>query len=325
MAPLFAETDEPKESCVYAHWRPDKRAYFYVGKGVGDRYKIGRPRSDHHKRVVEKLRKAGLEPEVHFIARNITDDDAKKIEIQTIAAFRALGHPLVNKTDGGDGNRGYKPTDEAKAKISAANKGRKRPQKAIDATAAANRGRVTSQEQKDKLSIANTGKKRTPETCARISAAKKGVKPSPETVAKSAASRCGGKRSDETKERMSKAQKGRVVSEETKAILAEIARNMPQEQKDKISKSLTGRKLSPEHAEKARKAGLGRKNTPEQKAKMSEAARKAEVYCVTNGITYPSMRAAAAELGIHETAVSMACRGVRKNAAGYVFRYADGR
>ena len=115
-----------------------------------------------------------------------------------------------------------------------------------------------------------------------------------------------------------------MVSEDTKALLAEIARNMPQEQKDRISKTLTGRKLSPEHAEKARKAGLGRKNTPEQKARMSEAARKTQVYCETTGVTYPSMRAAAEDLGIHETAVSMACRGVRKHAAGYVFRYADG-
>jgi tyrosyl-tRNA synthetase len=147
--------------------------------------------------------------------------------------------------------------------------------------------------------------------------------PSAKFRAEAAAGRAGKKHTPETIAKMCVAQKGRKVSQKTRAILAEIARNMPQEQRDKISKSLTGRKLSPERAQQARTANLGRKHTPEAIENMSKAARKSAVYCVTNGITYPSMRAAASELGIHETAVSMACRGVRKSAGAYIFKYAD--
>ena len=317
------KNESDNRSYVYAHWRPDTRCYFYVGKGFGDRSKIGKSRNNYHGRIVEKLRRFGMEVQVHIIMGGATDSEAKRIEIETIAVFRALGHPLVNMTIGGEGTVGYRHTEDAKLKVSMANKGRKRSEEAIRKAAEANRGKVVTAEQRAKISIANTGKVRSQETRDKISAAKKGKNLAPEVYAMGAETRRGGTRNEETKLRMSEAQTGRIVSDETRAKLAEIARNMPQEQRDKISKSLTGRKLSPERAEQARTAMLGKKHSADSIAKMVAACRRTQVLCVTNGAVYPSMRAAAAALGVHATAISAVCRGIRPRAGGFFFRYVE--
>ena len=76
-------------------------------------------------------------------------------------------HNGLNLTDGGDGRRGYKASEETKAKMSAAQKGKK-----------------TSDETRAKLSAANIGKKLTPESIAKRSAKRIGKKRDPEVFVK---------------------------------------------------------------------------------------------------------------------------------------------
>ena len=87
--------------------------------------------------------------------------------------------------------KGYKHTQEAKDKMSAAKRGKNHPQfgkpisqETKDKISAAKMGKKHSQETKDKLSAANMGKKLSQETKDKLSAANMGKKHSQETIKK---------------------------------------------------------------------------------------------------------------------------------------------
>ena len=109
---------------VYEHWRPDKDLPFYVGKGCGRRaYRLrDKRRNRHHLNIVNYLASVGLCVEVRLVAGGLTDDAAFALEKERIAFWRESGIDLTNQNDGGDGGRN--PSDEAKAKMSAAAKKR---------------------------------------------------------------------------------------------------------------------------------------------------------------------------------------------------------
>lgn len=107
---------------VYEHIRLDNNTCFYVGKGHGKRadYKF---RNKHHDRIV---RKYGMK--VNIIADSLSEDEAYKIEEQTITYYVFVlgygidiigynnnsdepGH-LTNHTFGGDGSKGMIHSDE---------------------------------------------------------------------------------------------------------------------------------------------------------------------------------------------------------------------
>lgn len=108
---------------VYIHCKPNG-SIFYVGKGKGKRAKNFSRRSTWHKSVVAKYGKSNIW--VEFLYTELPDDEAKWLEIATIAHLRELGEPLVNLTDGGDGVEGISNphTPESRRKISLANKGK---------------------------------------------------------------------------------------------------------------------------------------------------------------------------------------------------------
>lgn len=89
-----------------------------------------------------------------------------------IAQFRALGMPLTNCTDGGDGVHGWRPSSVNRARMSAAqrNKG-----PVSDATRArmsiAQRGRLHRPESRRKIGDAHRGRAKSSETRRRISMA----------------------------------------------------------------------------------------------------------------------------------------------------------
>lgn len=136
---------------VYEHWRPDTGKCFYVGKG-----KLKRARSlqreGHHARVVAKLKRSGLVPEIRIIEDGLLESEAFTLEIERIAFWRAAGVGIVNRTNGGDGISGYRHGDATKEKMR------------IKAT-----GRTMSEETLAKMSASRTGLKRSPETKARMS------------------------------------------------------------------------------------------------------------------------------------------------------------
>lgn len=105
---------------VYEHWRSDTGQCFYVGKGKEWRaYKFA-CRSTHHRNIVARLRKLKSDVEVRFIAKSLSEAAAHELERERIAHWRALGVPLVNLTDGGEGASGYVALPETRAKLSAA-------------------------------------------------------------------------------------------------------------------------------------------------------------------------------------------------------------
>jgi len=82
-----------KKSYVYAYLRDDRTPY-YIGKGVGNRYK-----NPHNVTVPPADR-------IQFIKENLTDREAIKLEIELIAKYgrKDLGTGILrNLTDGGEG------------------------------------------------------------------------------------------------------------------------------------------------------------------------------------------------------------------------------
>lgn len=142
--------------CVYEHWRPDKGTCFYVGKGKLKRAKSFEHRNDRHGKIILKLKRAGLKPELRIVISGLSDRSALAAEVEQIKLRRAEGCDLANYTNGGDGPSGYRFTPAQRAKISAS------------AT-----GRVLSPETIAKMVAARTGSRRSAETRARQSASAK--------------------------------------------------------------------------------------------------------------------------------------------------------
>lgn len=141
-----------KAFLVYEHWRPDRGVCFYVGKGKKKRAHSFQ-RNSRHDRIVAKLRRLGLEPEVRIVHSVETNDEASTLEIERIAFWRAAGASLANYTNGGDGTPGYRFSAAQREKV------RKR------AT-----GRILSAETRTKMAASRRGGKRTAETKSKMSA-----------------------------------------------------------------------------------------------------------------------------------------------------------
>ncbi len=118
---------------TYAYLREDKTPY-YIGKGKGRRiYLKGKGEVKPPK---DKSR-------IIFLKQNLTEEEAFKHEIYMIAMFgrKDLGTGILhNRTDGGEGNSGFVPSEETRIKLSEAMK-----------------GRIFSEEHKEKLSIIRKG------------------------------------------------------------------------------------------------------------------------------------------------------------------------
>jgi group I intron endonuclease len=122
-------------------------------------------------------------------------------EIHFIAHYDTFGKNGYNLTKGGDGNKGYKHTEESKRKISEAQKGKYIGEKNHFY------GKHHSEETRKKISEKHKGKILTEEHKRKLSEAGKGRK-----------------HSEESKKLMSEAQKGRKHTEETKRKLSEARR-----------------------------------------------------------------------------------------------------
>jgi hypothetical protein len=90
---------------TYAHYRESDNRVFYIGKGVKRRAWACTKgsRGQHWLRAKEKH---GFRVEI--LARWATKDEAFEHEKFLISTFRDMGHPLVNKTNGGEGSLGLK-------------------------------------------------------------------------------------------------------------------------------------------------------------------------------------------------------------------------
>lgn len=173
---------------VYVHNRLKNGEPFYVGKGRGKRCGAHQKRNPHWRNIVAK--DGGFH--ISFIARNIDEQSAFIVEMETIDKYRSSGVNLANMTDGGEGISGFRHTDEARAKMSAKRK-----------------ARITSAETRAKMSAALIGNKR-----------RLGIPHSAETKAKYKLRVV----SDETRRKMSEIRTGRkgipMTDEHKKKLLA---------------------------------------------------------------------------------------------------------
>ncbi len=191
---------------VYIHKRNDTNKVFYVGIGKSKyRATEKRGRSEYWKRIVNKHGR-----EVEIIAKDLSWEDACKLEIFLISQYGRLDLKtgnLVNMTDGGEGVVNL--SKESRMKISKSQIGVKLSKEHCEAISKGKIGAIFSDEHRANLSKANQG---------RISPMKD-KKMSDESRLKMSNTRKGVALSENHKESISKSNKGRVFSEEHKANL----------------------------------------------------------------------------------------------------------
>lgn len=128
----------------------------------------------------------------------LTQDVAASYEVALIAAIgRGENGPLVNFTDGGEGQRGHVKSAETRAKLRAANLGKSNG--------------PLSAEHRAKIGAAHSGMKRSEETKAKMSAASAGKPKSEEHRAALRGANLGKKLSAETRAKMSLARTGKAI------------------------------------------------------------------------------------------------------------------
>ena len=114
---------------VYILIDPRDNQVFYIGKGTANRIKhheYEARNTDKNSKKLNKIRKIeslGLRIVSKRVENNISDSDAKELEMLLIAECLDLGIDLCNMTLGGDGCTGCKPSQATRQKISAAQKG----------------------------------------------------------------------------------------------------------------------------------------------------------------------------------------------------------
>lgn len=151
---------------IYTLSEPDTGLVRYVG--LTSDYK-GRMRA-HFKctkryRVndwIKSVKKKGLLP-VHEIIDTANGlEEARKKEIEYVKLFKSVGAILTNLTAGGEGTKGYKPSEETRRKISEAVKGFKHTEEAKRKISEASKrfmtGRKIPKESIEKMANALKGK-----------------------------------------------------------------------------------------------------------------------------------------------------------------------
>ena len=201
---------------VYVHINIETNVIFYVGKGNGNRAYAKTRRSVRWTNYTNK------HPyRVEFINSNLSDIEALKIEIETIARIGRIDTntgPLINLTDGGEGASGAVRSEETKNKMSIAAKGKILSLECKEKISQINMGKKLSEETKMKISEANKTAWETRERIAHISDSHK------ENISKSLKGR---KRSEEVKDKIKKAKTGRKHTEETRMKISETLSKKP--------------------------------------------------------------------------------------------------
>lgn len=213
---MEAANDNRQDFYVYAWLRPCGEP-FYIGKGRGRRDVVHKYSNPLFGRILDKIRNSGEEPNVVRLHENLTEAEAHDLERAEIAKYGRRNNGtgvLANLTDGGEGNSGWIPSDETKAKIGANHAG-----KSLSA--------------EHRALLLDVVRNPSAETRAKMSASQTGRKHSADTKAKMSSSNAMHRQEERAK--VSQALKGIVRSEETRAKLSALASNRSYETIAKIS------------------------------------------------------------------------------------------
>lgn len=128
-------------------------------------------REDNRKaRWIRSLQDAGLSYGIDVLGEFTDASGLDDAERWAIAYARNSGWNLTNLTDGGDGQSlGYKPSETARKKVSAALRGKPKSKEHAAKVGASHKGKRLSDETKEKLRAANLGKKYQQELRQRLS------------------------------------------------------------------------------------------------------------------------------------------------------------
>lgn len=166
---------------------------FYAGKGTG--YRVARhlkqTQNSFCQNVIKAIRKAGLEPTI-CVSKLITEAESFAWETQIIKRYgrRDLGTGcLTNLTDGGEGQSGWVPSEETRAKIGHSNRGRTHTEEAKAKISCAQignqkaKGYKHTDEAREKIKAKRAKQVFTPESNAKRSASLKAYTKTPEHLA----------------------------------------------------------------------------------------------------------------------------------------------
>lgn len=122
---------KPGTYCNYVYLDPSRsNEPIYVGKGTRGRAYYHMRRKDMHPFVqrLQLMLKMGINPIIEFPFKDISSEEAvinEKHLIRVIGRKDLLKGPLLNLTDGGEGNVGAICSEEHKRKLSIAHTGKK--------------------------------------------------------------------------------------------------------------------------------------------------------------------------------------------------------
>ena len=143
---------------VYRHRRLDTNKIFYIGIGKTKRRITSKDsRNKYWKNIINKTRY-----DSEIIAENLTWEDACELESFLIQLYGRKDNNtgiLSNMTDGGDGSKGFKHTEEFKEKIKIKMHNRKISDKTRLKMSESAKNRPFSKNQIEILRNANLGKK----------------------------------------------------------------------------------------------------------------------------------------------------------------------
>ena len=115
---------------------------------------------------------------------------------------------------------------------------------------------------------------------------------------------------------------GYVATPETRAKLskAHLGRKIPQWQREKYSAMRRGKPKSEECKRKISKSNSGKIRSQATKELLSDL-RSFAVVCTETGVEYKNAYIAESQTGITRSGINRVCRGERKTAGGYHWRY----
>lgn len=212
---------------IYTLHDPDTLVVRYVGftsKSLEDRL-LGHIKSskissfqNHRVAWIRSLTRAGKNPVILFV-ETVTKENWQAREQFWISHFRRSGCDLTNSCDGGEGV--VNPSNETRARLSAALKGRVFSAETRAKIGNFHRGKIISAEQRAKISAKLTGRTVPGHVREKMRASKLGVVFSDEHRRKLREANLGKKASKEARENMSAARLGGSHSAETRRKISE--------------------------------------------------------------------------------------------------------
>lgn len=197
----------------------------------------------YFQRAIKKHGKENFE--WHEVYSDVPTCDLGMLESECVSWFNTRAPNGYNLSNGGEGNPGYKFTQEQKDHLSRVHKGKPLPALFLERARQANLGKKKgplNEETKNKISKRLKGRKQTDEHRRKNSQANKG-RPKPKHIQEMLRTNTlGWHPSEETLKKMSESQKGRKHTEETKNKMraAALGRKHTEETKNKLSKHFKG-------------------------------------------------------------------------------------